>query len=79
MIKTVNGLVEVSGTNDVLFNDLSSICGYLRDCLRDYLNEETAQEKILLAVERGFLISKDMDVDTIKAMQKLTKKIEGGE
>lgn len=77
MIKVKNGQVDVTGTNEELFNDLSSICGYIRDCLRDYLNEDTAQEKIILAVERGFLISKDMTQETAYEMQKLTEKING--
>lgn len=76
MITVKNGLVDVKGANEELFNDLSSVCGYLRDCLRDYLNEETAQEKILLAVERGFLISKNMNKETAYEMQQLTRKIE---
>ena len=76
MITVKNGLVDVKGTNEELFNDLSSVCGYLRDCLRTYLNEDKAQEKIMLAVERGFLISGDMTQETAYEMQQLTRKIE---
>ena len=77
MIKVDNGLVTVKGNNEEIMNDLSSVCGYLRDCLRKDFNEDISQEKIMLAVERGFLISENMTHKTALDMQKLTKRING--
>ena len=52
---------------------------YTNHCERDIpspkLSKEQAQEKIMLAVERGFLISCEMDSQTAYEMQELTKKI----
>ena len=78
MIKVKNGLVDAKGTYEELLNDLSSISGCIRDILKPYRNEEKAQEKIMLAIERGFLISEDMTQETAIEMQKLTKKLMEG-
>ena len=75
MIKVKNGLVEVEGTKEDIYADLSSIASYINLHLSNDLGKVKAQEKIILAVERGFLISKDMTQDTAYEMQKLTKKI----
>ena len=75
MIKAENGLVTVLGTDDDLFNDLSSIASYINEHLANDIGKRKAQEKILLAVERGFLISDKMTQETAIEMQKITKKI----
>ena len=77
MIKVENGLVEVSGTKEDIFADLSSLASYINLHLSNDLGKVKAQEKIILAVERGFLISKDMTQETAYEMQKLTEKING--
>jgi hypothetical protein len=77
MIKVKNGLVEVAGTKEDIFADLSSIASYINLHLADDLGKVRSQEKIILAVERGFLISKDMTQETAYEMQKLTEKING--
>ena len=77
MIKVKNGQVSVLGTNEELFADLSSIASYINEHLATNIGKTKAQEKILLAVERGFLISDKMDNETVLEMQKLTKKING--
>lgn len=77
MINVKNGLVDVKGTYEELLNDLSSVSGCLRDLLKSYRNEEQAQEKIMLAVERGFLIDEKLDNEKVLEMQKLTEKING--
>jgi hypothetical protein len=77
MIKVKNGLVEVSGTKEDIFADLSSLASYINLHLSNDLGKVKAQEKIILAVERGFLISKDMTQETAYEMQKLTEKING--
>ena len=76
MIKVNNGLVEVSGSNEDLLSDLSSIASCLKEHLASNSKVKT-EEKIVLAVERGFLISGDMTQEIAIEMQKLTKKING--
>lgn len=77
MIKVKNGQVEASGTKEEIFADLSSIASYAYEHLAKKLDKEKAKEKILLAVERGFLISGEMNAETAYEMQKLTEKING--
>lgn len=77
MIKVKNGLVEASGTKEDIFADLSSIASHISLHFGDDLGKVKAQEKIALAVERGFLISRDMTRETAYEMQKLTEKING--
>ena len=71
MIKVNNGLVEVLGTKEDLLSDLSSIASYLKEHLGK------SEEQIVLAVERGFLITGKMTQETAIEMQKLSKKING--
>lgn len=71
MITVSNGLVEVLGTKEDLLSDLSSIASHLKEHLGK------TEEQIVLAVERGFLISGKMTQETAMEMQKLTKKING--
>lgn len=77
MIKVKNGLVEASGTKEDIYADLSSIASHINLHLSNDLGKIIAQEKIILAVERGLLISKDMSQETAYEMQKLTEKING--
>lgn len=77
MITVKNGQVEVLGTKEEIFADLSSIASYAVEHLTKHLSKEKAQEKIMLAVERGFLIDEKLDNEKVLEMQKLTEKING--
>ena len=75
MISVKYGNTKVEGSKEEIFADLSTIASYAYEHLAKKLSKEEAQEKIMLAVERGFLISCDMNAETAYEMQKLTKKI----
>lgn len=75
MISVKYGDTKVQGSKEEIFADISSIASYAYEHLAKKLSKEQAQEKIMLAVERGFLISSEMDSQTAYEMQKLTKKI----
>ena len=75
MITVKDSVATIEGTKEEVFADISTIASYAFEHLAKKLNKEKAQEKILLAVERGFLISCEMDSQTAYEMQKLTKKI----
>ena len=76
MITVNNGDVKVAGAKEELLADVSSIASFMYEYLtKNY--KDKAQEKILLAIERGFLISEKMTQETAYEMQELTKKING--
>lgn len=77
MINVENGLTLACGNREEIFADISSIASSVSEYLQSNLSlpKEKAREKILLAIERGFLISEKMDSKTAYEMQKLTKKI----
>ena len=75
MIRVKYGDTKVQGSKEEIFADISSIASYAYEHLAKKLSKEQAQEKIMLAVERGFLISAEMDSQTAYEMQELTKKI----
>ena len=75
MISVKYGDTKVQGSKEEIFSDISSIASYAYEHLAKKLSKEQAQEKIMLAVERGFLISAEMDSQTAYEMQELTKKI----
>jgi hypothetical protein len=75
MISVKFGNTKVEGSKEEIFADISTIASYAYEHLAKQLSKEEAQEKIMLAVERGFLISCEMDSQTAYEMQKLTKKI----
>ena len=75
MISVKYGDTKVQGSKEEIFADISSIASYAYEHLAKKLSKEQAQEKIMLAVERGFLISAEMDSQTAYEMQELTKKI----
>lgn len=76
MITVNNGEVKVAGAKEELMADVSSIASFMFEYLsKNY--KDKAQEKILLAIERGFLISEEMTSKTAYEMQKLTEKING--
>ena len=76
MITVNNGEVKVAGAKEELMADVSSIASFMYEYLaKNY--KDKAQEKILLAIERGFLISEEMTSKTAYEMQKLTEKING--
>lgn len=77
MISVKYGKAKVEGSKEEIFADLSTIASYAFEHLAKKLSKEEAQEKIMLAVERGFLISSDMNAETAHEMQKLTNKING--
>lgn len=75
MISVSCGNTKIQGSKEEIFADISTIASYAYEHLAKKLSKDKAQEKILLAVERGFLISSEMDSQTAYEMQKLTKKI----
>ena len=76
MIKVEFGNVESRGCNKELYADLSSISSYVFEYLRKTnLDKKKAKEKILLSVERGFLINEKLDTGTIDKMNELTEAI----
>lgn len=76
MIKVEFGNVESRGCNKELYADLSSISSYVFEYLKKTnLDRARAKEKILLSIERGFLINEKLDSVTIDKMNKLTEKI----
>ena len=75
MISVKDSVATIEGTKDEVFADISTIASYAYEHLAKKLSKEKAQEKVLLAVERGFLISAEMDAETAYEMQELTKKI----
>ena len=75
MISVKDSVATIEGTKDEVFADISTIASYAYEHLAKKLSKEKAQEKILLAVERGFLISSEMDSQTAYEMKKLTNKI----
>lgn len=77
MITVKYGDTKIEGNKGEIFADLSSIANYAYKHLADKLGKEKAKEKIILAVERGFLISEDMTQETAIEMQKLSIKING--
>ena len=77
MITVENGNAQFEGNKEELFADLSSIASYAFEHLAKKISKEKAQEKIMLAIERGFLISEEMNSKTAYEMQKLTQKING--
>ena len=77
MITVKYGDTKILGNKEEIFADLSSIASYAYENLAKKLSKEKAKEKILLAVERGFLISGEMNAETAYEMQKLTEKING--
>lgn len=77
MISVKNGDAKFEGNKEEIFADLSSIASYAFEHLAKKMSKEKAQEKILLAVERGFYISGEMNAETAYEMQKLSKKING--
>lgn len=77
MITVKYGETKIEGNKEEIFADLSSIASYAFEHLSKKLSKEKAKEKILLAVERGFLISGEMNAETAYEMQKLTEKING--
>lgn len=78
MITVKYGDTKILGNKEEIFADLSSIASYAYENLAKKLDKEKAKEKILLAIERGFLISEDMTQETAIEMQKLTKKLMEG-
>ena len=77
MITVKYGDTKIEGNKEEIFADLSSIASYAYEHLAKKYSKEKAQEKIILAIERGFLISGEMNAETAYEMQKLTKKING--
>lgn len=75
MISVKYGDTKVQGSKEEIFSDISSIASFAYEYLAKKMTKEKAQEKVLLAVERGFLISAEMDAETAYEMQELTKKI----
>ena len=75
MISVKDSVATIEGSKDEVFADISTIASYAYEHLAKKLSKEKAQEKVLLAVERGFLISSEMDAETAYEMQELTKKI----
>ena len=78
MINVENGYATVQGDKEEIFADISSISSYAYEYLAKTMPKEKAQEKIMLAVKRGFLITGEMDAETAYKIQELTKKINGG-
>jgi hypothetical protein len=78
MINVENGYATVKGDKEEIFADISSISSYAFEYLAKTMPKEKAQEKIMLAVKRGFLITGEMDAETAYKIQELTKKINGG-
>ena len=77
MISIKDSVATLEGNKEEIFADISTIASYAYEYLAKKLSKEEAQEKIMLAVERGFLISSDMNAETAHEMQKLTNKING--
>ena len=77
MITVKNGNAKFEGNKEEIFADLSSIASYAYEHLAKSTSKEKAKDKILLAVERGFLISGEMNAEIAYQMQKLTEKING--
>ena len=78
IINVENGYATVKGDKEEIFADISSISSYAYEYLAKTMPKEKAQEKIMLAVKRGFLITGEMDAETAYKIQELTKKINGG-
>lgn len=76
MITINNGDVRASGGREELLADISSVASFMCEYLQKKYSEK-AQEKVLLAIERGFLIGKEMNAKTAYEMQKLTQRING--
>ena len=77
MINVENGFATVKGDKEEIFADISSIASYAFEYLAKTMPKEKAQEKIILAVKRGFLITDVMDAEIAYKIQELTKKING--
>ena len=77
MITVKYGETKIEGNKEEIFADLSSIASYVFEHLSKKLSKEKAQEKIMLAVERGFLIDEKLDNEKVLEMQKLTEQING--
>jgi hypothetical protein len=77
MISVNLGETKIAGSKEEILVDISTIASYAFEYLAKKMTKEKAQEKVLLAIERGFLISSEMDAETAYEMQKLTKKING--
>ena len=78
MINVENGFAVVQGDKEEIFADISSIASYAFEYLAKTMPKEKAQEKVIQAVKRGFLITGEMDAETAYKIQELTKKINGG-
>ncbi len=78
MINVENGYATVKGDKEEIFADISSIASYAFEYLSKTMPKEKAQEKIMQAVKRGFLITGEMDAEIAYRIQELTKKINGG-
>ena len=80
MIKIDTGITKIEGNHEEIMADLSTAISGIKETLFRMLgvNENAAEEKILLAVERGFLINKEMDSSTAYEIRKISEKINGG-
>ena len=80
MIKIDTGITRIEGNQEEIMADLSTAISGIKETLSRKLgvNENVAEEKILLAVERGFLINKEMDSSTAYEIRKISEKINGG-
>lgn len=76
MIKVDVGIVKIEGTQKEILSDLSTIASNINEYLSKEIGRVKAEEKILLAMERGFLINEKMDAEIAYEIQKITKKIE---
>jgi hypothetical protein len=77
MINVENGFATVQGDSEEIFADISSIASYAFEYLAKDMTKEKAQEKVMLAVKGGFLITDEMDKEIAYKIQELTKKING--
>lgn len=77
MINVKYGNTTIEGGKDEIFADISSIASYAFEYLSKTMPKEKAQEKIMQAVKRGFLITDEMDKEIAYKIQELTKKING--
>lgn len=80
MITINTGITKIEGSQKDIMADLSTAVSELKEVLMKMMgiNENTAEDKILLAVERGFLLTKKMDSTIAYEVHKLSETINGG-